>query len=78
MSDENINFEESLNNLSSIVEKLENDELDIDTSINLYKDGITLSSKLSKKLKQYEKQIFELKKLSDDSFALDEFNETIQ
>lgn len=72
-----MNFEENLNNLSSIVEKLENDELDIDTSIKLYKDGITLSAKLSKKLKQYEDQIFELKKLSDESFLIEEINDQI-
>lgn len=64
-------FEQSLNYLSSIVEKLENEELTIDASIDLYKEGITLSATLSKKLKKYEDEIFELKKISDESFVIE-------
>ncbi len=64
------NFEKNLTELSDIVSKIESDELDIDEAIKLYKKGITLSADLSKTLTKYEDEIFELKKLSDDSFAL--------
>ncbi len=65
------NFEKNLTELSDIVSKIESDELDIDEAIKLYKKGITLSASLSKTLSKYEDEIFELKKLGDESFALD-------
>lgn len=71
MAKKNINFEKSLNELSEIVSKIENDDLGIDESIKLYKKGITISADLSNVLKQYEDDIFELKKLSDASFLLE-------
>lgn len=71
MPKKSTNFEKNLDALSDIVNKLENDDLDIDASIKLYKKGITLSAELSNKLKQYEDEIFELKKLADESFLLE-------
>ncbi len=65
------NFENNLQELSEIVYKMENDELNIDEAIKLYKKGISLSSTLTKSLSKYEQDIFELKKEADNTFTLE-------
>lgn len=71
MPKKTINFEKGLAELTDIVSKIEDNELGIDEAIKLYKKGITMSVDLSNVLKQYEDDIFELKKLSDDAFLLE-------
>lgn len=71
MAKKNSDFEKKLNELSDIVFKMENDDLNIDEAIKFYKKGITLSATLSKSLQEIETEIFELKKLSDDTFIID-------
>ncbi len=71
MAKKTTNFEKGISELSDIVSKIENDELNLDEAIKLYKKGITLSADLSTTLKKYEDEILELKKLGDESFVLD-------
>lgn len=64
-------FESNMSKLEKIVSKMEDENLDIDKSIELYKKGISLSLELSKCLKQYEDEIYELKKSAMDELYID-------
>ena len=67
------NFEESMKRIETIIEKLENDELNLDESIKLYQEGIDLTSSCYNKLNEVEKQSIkileesEINKLKGDS-----------
>ena len=50
-------FEEALKKLESIVSKLEDGDLSLDESLNLFEEGIKLSRFLGKKLDQAERKI---------------------
>jgi|GEM_PF-709567 len=50
------NFETSLNRIGEIIKSLESNDLDLDASIKLYKEGIELTSQCYKKLNEVEKQ----------------------
>lgn len=56
-------FEEQMNRLQEIVSELEKDTNNLDNSISLYEEGLTLSKQLKKQLSQYEDKI---KKMTDD------------
>ncbi len=45
-----LNFEEALEKLAEINEKLESDEISLDESIRLFKEGLELSKLCQKKL----------------------------
>lgn len=45
-----IKFEEALNKLAEINEKLESDEISLDESVKLFKEGVELSRICQKKL----------------------------
>lgn len=64
-------FEKNIVKLEEIVSKMEDDDLDLDKSIDLYKKGITLSISLSKSLKEYEDEIYVLKKDLENTLYLD-------
>ena len=51
------NFEQSMNDLEDIVEKLERGELSLDESIDAFQKGIELSRDLNKMLDEVEKKI---------------------
>ena len=57
-----LNFEEKMNRLSSIVEQLENDNIDIDKGIQLYEEGLSLTKELQKLLTIYEDKIESISK----------------
>ena len=50
-------FEEAINELESIVEKLEKGELPLDESIEIFQKGIELSKFCSKRLDEVERKI---------------------
>lgn len=61
-------FEEHLDRLETIVERLENGNIGLDESIKLYEEGVNLSKTCIKRLNEAEKKVVQLqKKLSDDS-----------
>ena len=60
-----LSFEKQMNKLKEIVEKLENDDVDLQESITLYEEGLNLSKSLKKQLKKFEEKINELG-LNDD------------
>lgn len=52
-----MNFEENLNKIEDIVKELESGELDLDTTIKKFEEGMDLSKKCSKLLEEAEKKI---------------------
>lgn len=50
-------FEKSLGELEGIVEKLEQGEMSLDESIEIFQKGVSLSKELSKMLDEIEKRI---------------------
>ncbi|NLD48176.1 MAG: exodeoxyribonuclease VII small subunit [Clostridiaceae bacterium] len=57
MPREKMNFENSMNELEGIVNKLERGELSLDESIGAFQKGIQLSKQLSRMLDEVEKKI---------------------
>ena len=55
-------FEDKMNELSEIVDKLNDSETSLDDSIKLYEYGLNLSKELSEQLKSYEKKVDEIRK----------------
>lgn len=55
-----LKFEDKMKRLQEIVELLDDENTDLDKSIELYKEGLTLSKDLKKQLNGYEKQIEEI------------------
>lgn len=61
------NFEKSLDRIKEIIEKLESNELSLEESINLYQEGITLTTQCYNKLNEVEKQSIQILEESDIS-----------
>lgn len=55
-------FEDKMNRLSEIVEKLENDKTEIDEAIKFYEEGLALSKELQDQLKVFEDKIKKISK----------------
>ena len=62
-SDKNINFEVSLKELESIVEKLEDEDINLEDSVKSFEEGVNLVKQCQKQLQNAELKI---KKLLDD------------
>ena len=56
------NFEKQLSRLEEIVAKLEEEQPDLDASVKLFEEGVTLSKELSQKLETVKFKVEELKK----------------
>lgn len=69
----NIKFEEALKKLESIVEQLEGGEIDLDKSLALYEEGISLFRHCSKKLEEAKKKIEILTKTTGDTLDAKSF-----
>ncbi len=55
-------FEEQMKKLQQIVDKMEQNDIDLDESIVLYEEGLKLSKTLKKQLDKFEEKIGELNK----------------
>lgn len=66
MDDKKITFEEALESLKKIVEKLEGGLLSLEESLKLYEEGIALTAFCDKELKSAKLKISELKEENDD------------
>ena len=61
-------FEEAMMRLNEIVEALDRNEHDLESSITLFEEGLTLVKQCDAQLKSYEKKVSELMvKYSDDA-----------
>jgi exodeoxyribonuclease VII small subunit len=54
---EETNFEESMKSLEKIADELEKDDLDLDTQVKKFEEGMKLANKCNELLKQAEKKI---------------------
>lgn len=57
-----VTFEKQLFRLEEIVEKLEEEQTDLDNAVKLFEEGIGLSKELSQKLEKVKFKVEELKK----------------
>jgi exodeoxyribonuclease VII small subunit len=73
LSKEKVTFEQSLYNLESIVQKLEQGEVPLEEAIEYYKEGLKYSKLCHDKLKEAEKQIVQF--VNEDD-KIEPFKET--
>lgn len=68
----NLSFEESIEKLEDIANKLESGELDLDSSLKIFEEGIKISNNCSKMLEKAEKKITILledrEKITEENF----------
>lgn len=66
MAKKELTFEESMNRLSTIVSTLEQNDQPLDTTIDLFEEGLNLVKSCESKLKNFESKIEEIQKRSED------------
>ncbi|MEW6265982.1 MAG: exodeoxyribonuclease VII small subunit [Thermodesulfobacteriota bacterium] len=55
--EKDLTFEQGLARLEELIKTLENGELDLDKSLNLFEEGIKLTRQLNQKLDESEKRL---------------------
>lgn len=60
MSEQKMNFDEALSQLEQVVRQLEAGNLPLERSIDLYKQGMSLSNECHQKLQQIEGEVAKL------------------
>jgi len=70
---EEIKFDEALQQLEGIIQRLEAGNLPLEESIELYKQGMTLSTDCHKKLQKIEAEVV---KLVDNAGNVSDFDES--
>lgn len=70
---ENINFEENMKQLEQIANELEKGDLDLDTSVKKFEEGMKISKECSEILEKAEKKIVMLIKNSNDELTEENF-----
>jgi exodeoxyribonuclease VII small subunit len=64
----NLNFEQAMLRLTEIIETLERNGSDLESSIDLFEEGLSLVKQCDKQLKNFETKVSELMvKYSDDT-----------
>ena len=64
-----LKFEDKMNKLQDIVSSLEKEDIDLDTSLDLYQEGLILSKQLKDELNQFdEKMISEIRPLGNTRY----------
>ncbi len=71
--EKDLNFEETMITLETIVKELEEGKLNLDDSIKKFEEGIKLSNKASKYLEDAEKKITVLIKDKEGEITEEEF-----
>ena len=69
------NTRQQFDKLEQIVEKLENDDVDIDSALGLYKEGVELAADLNTRLTEVSREVYMLKEKLDGTFTLSNFEE---
>ena len=72
--EENINFEENMKKLEEIAVELEKGDLDLDSSVSKFEEGMKLSKQCSQMLEKAEKKITMLIKGENGELAEENFN----
>lgn len=68
-----LSFEETMQELEKIVQELEKGNLNLDESINKFEEGMKLSKNASNYLEEAEKKITVLVKDKEDNISEEEF-----
>ncbi|RIM27574.1 exodeoxyribonuclease VII small subunit [Staphylococcus chromogenes] len=71
MATENKNFEEMMKELETIVNKLDNDSISLEESMELYQKGMALSKSCEKTLKEAEEKVAKL--MENEAVSNDEY-----
>lgn len=71
MKKESIRFEEAMNHLEEVVQKLETGDVPLEDAITLYKKGMELSSFCHEKLQDAEQQLVSIIDKDDQKEAFD-------
>ncbi len=66
-------YEELVSRLDEVLDEISDEDVSLDKSMKLYKEGMTLITKCNKYLTDYEKDVNELKITAEDSFKLIKF-----
>ncbi|MCM2531707.1 exodeoxyribonuclease VII small subunit [Neobacillus pocheonensis] len=73
-TEKNVTFEEAMNKLEQIVDRLEEGDVPLEEAISIYKDGMELSKLCHDKLKSVEEQLTQI--ITEDgrteSFSIEE------
>ena len=69
--EEELTFEQAMQKLETIANELENDNLDLDTSVKKFEEGMKLSQKCNKMLEEAEKKITILVNGKEKDFTVD-------
>ncbi len=69
------NFEDSLRRLEEIAELMENNDIDLEQSVKLYKEGVDISVFCAGKLKEAEQEISILQKTAAGVFEKQPFKQ---
>ncbi|ALN76492.1 MULTISPECIES: exodeoxyribonuclease VII small subunit [Staphylococcus] len=67
MTTKNKNFEEMMKELESIVNKLDNDQISLEESMDLYQKGMALSKSCEETLKEAETKVSKMMENEADS-----------
>ncbi|MBR1736335.1 MAG: exodeoxyribonuclease VII small subunit, partial [Firmicutes bacterium] len=67
--------EQSLERLEEIVEDMEKNEMSLDESVKLYKEGIELYKQCAENLGKLEQEVIMLKKTAEGDFEEEEFDD---
>lgn len=70
---EDINFEDNMNRLEQIANELEKGDLDLETSVKKFEEGMQISKECSKILETAEKKITMLIKNDNDELTEENF-----
>ncbi|KZN48170.1 exodeoxyribonuclease VII small subunit [Pseudoalteromonas luteoviolacea] len=73
---ENMNFEEAVNELESIVQEMEHGELTLEQSLKQFERGIKLAQASNQKLQQAEQKV-NILLANDEASAPSEFSEQV-
>lgn len=73
MTRKNLTFEEALDKLESIVNRLESGEISLDESIAAFEEGQKLVQFCLKKLEEAENKVKKLSKDNEGNFVLNDF-----
>lgn len=67
----NISFEDALKRLEEIVQKLEDGNISLEESINIYEEGMRLSQKCNNILKSIEHKLILIEKVNQEYIETD-------
>jgi len=70
-----LNFEQSLTQLTELVEQLEEGELSLEQALKTYEKGIKLSKGCQQALQQAEQKVMKLSEDKDGQLSLTDFDE---